>query len=335
MKKYTQRELLEDGFLSGIRAAAGVAKSVSEFIAPDSRGLFDTVKSGFDQVTNMVKAFGSDTKRVAREFLNQFEKKGQMINIKHKASKKGEKDMLGTGQRSFELYRPSVEGTGPQSFKPYKPSKHPFHYEIFEAEVNTDVSELASTSRSSSLSGSTSSNSALSGANSTVTENTTGTANTTGTNKSTFKLQTFGVKLVKVKDGANQWAAIGLVDKDGKEFVKQQKPDKQQQSDKANFYNALRQWKIDNIGPNAASVGINYQQAKAFLQSLGVQDPDRVLSSAGATSSTGTRAISNQILSVIDATLKSRGITEKTQLTTLNQLSLLTSYKNQIDTIKI
>ena len=93
-------------------------------------------------------------------------------------------------------------------------------------------------------------------------------------------------------------------------------------STKPKFVDALRDWKISNIGPSAATVGINYQQAKSFLQSLNVQDPDRVLSNAGIRD-IGSRIISNRQLADIEFTLKSRNLVECTQLDTLQQLKIL------------
>lgn len=93
-------------------------------------------------------------------------------------------------------------------------------------------------------------------------------------------------------------------------------------STKPKFVDALRDWKINNIGPSAATIGINYQQAKSFLKSLNVQDPDRVLSNAGIRD-TGTRIISNRQLADIEFTLKSRNLVECTQLDTLQQLKIL------------
>ena len=93
-------------------------------------------------------------------------------------------------------------------------------------------------------------------------------------------------------------------------------------STKPKFVDALRDWKINNIGPSAATVGINYQQAKSFLQSLNVRDPDRVLSNAGI-KDTGSRIISNRQLADIEFTLKSRNLVECTQLDTLQQLKIL------------
>jgi hypothetical protein len=92
-------------------------------------------------------------------------------------------------------------------------------------------------------------------------------------------------------------------------------------SNKPKFIEALRDWKINNIGPSAATVGINYQQAKAFLQSLNVSDPDRVLSQAGIQDQ--GRIISNRQLADVEFTLRSRNIVESTQLDTLRQFDVL------------
>lgn len=92
-------------------------------------------------------------------------------------------------------------------------------------------------------------------------------------------------------------------------------------NNKPKFTEALRDWKINNIGPSAATVGINYQQAKAFLKSLNVSDPNRVLSQAGIQDQ--GRIISNRQLADIEFTLRSRNIVECTQLDTLRQFDIL------------
>lgn len=99
--------------------------------------------------------------------------------------------------------------------------------------------------------------------------------------------------------------------------------------DKPKFYESLRAWKIKNIGPSAEKVGLTYQQLKQFLQSIDIQDPDRVLKNAGAKDS-GAGIVSNSILSTIESTLKSRGIVaEKTQINLLKQLNLLNDSYNK------
>lgn len=98
---------------------------------------------------------------------------------------------------------------------------------------------------------------------------------------------------------------------------------------KPKFYEALRDWKINNIGPNAANVGVNYQQLKAFLISIGVRDADRVLRGANITDR-GAISVSNRLLVNVEATLKSRGITESSQFNLLNQLILLNDSYNHI-----
>ena len=99
---------------------------------------------------------------------------------------------------------------------------------------------------------------------------------------------------------------------------------------KLKFYESLRDWKIKNIGPNAASVGITYKKLKDFLTSIKVQDPDRVLKSAGIQDK-GAQTIPNTSLSGVEATLKSRGIvTESSQINLIKQLNLLKDSYNKI-----
>lgn len=99
---------------------------------------------------------------------------------------------------------------------------------------------------------------------------------------------------------------------------------------KIKFYESLKNWKIKNIGPNAASVGVTYQQLKDFLKSINIQDPDRVLKSAGI-QDRGARTVPNTLLSGVEATLKSRGIvSENSQISLLKQLNLLKDSYNKI-----
>jgi hypothetical protein len=99
--------------------------------------------------------------------------------------------------------------------------------------------------------------------------------------------------------------------------------------DKPKFYESLRAWKIKNIGPSAEKVGLTYQQLKQFLQSINVQDPDRVLKNAGAKDS-GAGVVSNITLGNIESTLKGRGIVaEKAQINLIKQLNLLNDSYNK------
>jgi hypothetical protein len=99
--------------------------------------------------------------------------------------------------------------------------------------------------------------------------------------------------------------------------------------DKPKFNDALRKWKIQNIGPDAGNVGITYQQAKKFLQSLKVQDPDRVLNKAEI-KDRGAAIIPNSKLNTVKFTLQSRNIvSEETQINLLKQLNLLNDSYNK------
>lgn len=99
---------------------------------------------------------------------------------------------------------------------------------------------------------------------------------------------------------------------------------------KLKFYESLRDWKTKNIGPNAASIGITYKQLKDFLTSIKVQDPDRVLKSAGIQDK-GAQTIPNTSLSGVEATLKSRGVVaESSQINLIKQLNLMKDSYNKI-----
>jgi hypothetical protein len=105
--------------------------------------------------------------------------------------------------------------------------------------------------------------------------------------------------------------------------------------EKPKFNEALRKWKIQNIGPNAGNVGITYKQAKEFLQSLNVQDPDRVLKNADI-KDVGAAIIPNSKLNTVKFTLQSRDIvSEKSQINLIKQLKLLNdSYNNKYELSK-
>jgi len=90
------------------------------------------------------------------------------------------------------------------------------------------------------------------------------------------------------------------------------------------FYDELRNWKVKNIGPKAASVGISGHQMKKFLVSLGVKDPDRVIADrAGLDRTKYGTIISNKQVATIETVLKSRGIvteSKKSQKSLLKHL---------------
>lgn len=94
------------------------------------------------------------------------------------------------------------------------------------------------------------------------------------------------------------------------------------QASKPKFFEALRDWKKQNIGPEAGSVGIPYAKLKEFLKTLNVEDPDRVLRSAGIENK-GNRSIPNKDLGNVETTLKSRGIVSESNNTKLSQLELI------------
>ena len=95
------------------------------------------------------------------------------------------------------------------------------------------------------------------------------------------------------------------------------------------FYDELRDWKVKNIGPEAASVGITGHQMKEFLVSLGVKDPDRVIADrAGLDRLKYNTIVSNKQIATIETVLKSRGIvteSKKSQKSLLKHLQSLSS----------
>ena len=111
----------------------------------------------------------------------------------------------------------------------------------------------------------------------------------------------------------------GAPDKDGKDGK-----DGKDVKDGLKFYDELRDWKVKNIGPDAASVGINGHQMKEFLQSLGVKDPDRVIADrAGLNRVKYGTIVSNKQIATIETVLKSRGIvteSKKSQKSLLKHL---------------
>jgi len=93
---------------------------------------------------------------------------------------------------------------------------------------------------------------------------------------------------------------------------------------KPKFFDALRQWKVKTIGPDAATVGISGAQLKEFLISLNVPDPDRVIKGAGVDNY--GKSVSNKILDTIKATLQSRDLVSEnilSQKSILRRLQLL------------
>jgi len=93
------------------------------------------------------------------------------------------------------------------------------------------------------------------------------------------------------------------------------------------FYDALRNWKVENIGPQAASVGITGHQMKEFLVSLGVKDPDRVIADrAGLDKLKYDTIVSNKQIATIETVLKSRGIVTESKKSQKSLLKHLQSW---------
>ena len=132
-------------------------------------------------------------------------------------------------------------------------------------------------------------------------------------------------KLIEVKDDKGQ-----KIDKPTRVRRTQAQTPTQPAASKPKFYEALRDWKINNIGPNAVNNDLSYQQLRSFLTSIGIDDANTVLvlQNAGITGS-GAQTIPNSKLANLEASLKMIGITEKSQLNLLKQLNLLNDSYNK------
>ena len=87
------------------------------------------------------------------------------------------------------------------------------------------------------------------------------------------------------------------------------------------YYESLKEWKIQNIGPQAATVGITREQMKEFLKTLNVQDPDRIMDQAGVTHTNAI--VSNILQGRIKNTLQSRGIISENSSSQIELISQL------------
>ena len=75
---------------------------------------------------------------------------------------------------------------------------------------------------------------------------------------------------------------------------------------KPKFFASLKQWKIDNVGPDAGTVSITGIQLKEFLKTLKVEDPDRVLKQADI--KVNGAIPKNTKLGTLESIIKSRGL---------------------------
>ena len=121
-----------------------------------------------------------------------------------------------------------------------------------------------------------------------------------------------------------EWSFDKFKFDDGEEVVVGGGKSSPEETGKKKIYDELRNWKVKNIGPKAASVGINGHQMKKFLVSLGVKDPDRVIADrAGLDRTKYGTIISNKQVATIETVLKSRGIvteSKKSQKSLLKHL---------------
>ena len=91
---------------------------------------------------------------------------------------------------------------------------------------------------------------------------------------------------------------------------------------KPKFFETLKQWKIDNIGPSAGSVPPTGEHLDQFLKSLNVDDRQRILKQAGIKHTSGG-ATNPKKLTDLEGILKARGIvaeSKKSQKKLLNHL---------------
>ena len=83
-------------------------------------------------------------------------------------------------------------------------------------------------------------------------------------------------------------------------------PETEPEPSKPKFFASLKQWKIDNIGPEAGTVSITGIQLKEFLKTLKVEDPDRVLKQADI--KVNGAIPKNTKLGTLESIIKSRGL---------------------------
>jgi len=88
---------------------------------------------------------------------------------------------------------------------------------------------------------------------------------------------------------------------------------------KPKFFAAFKQWKINNIGPEADDVGVNGHQMKKFLVSLGLKDPDRVIADRAGLDNYG-KVLSSKQIDTIESLMKSRGLVSESKQSQKNIL---------------
>ncbi len=92
---------------------------------------------------------------------------------------------------------------------------------------------------------------------------------------------------------------------------------------KPKFFASLKQWKIDNVGPDAGTVSITGIQLKEFLKTLKVEDPDRVLKQADI--KVNGAIPKNTKLGTLESIIKSRGLVAES---TRSQKNILRVFKD-------
>lgn len=113
------------------------------------------------------------------------------------------------------------------------------------------------------------------------------------------------------KPGTGEGTAPGGDGKDGRDVIPPPttpEPEAETEPSKPKFFAALKQWKINNIGPSAGSVSLTGAQLKEFLKTLKLQDPKRVLKQAGIDADNGGTMVANRKLDTLEAIIKSRGL---------------------------
>lgn len=112
MYKFSQKQLIEEGFLDGIRAAGSAVRKGLEAIDPEAKKMFapiDALKGAASGVRGVYKAFtsGDPAIAVAKAFVeDSFVKQGTMLNLKYLSQSKGD-----TRGRIIPLSQKEIEET--------------------------------------------------------------------------------------------------------------------------------------------------------------------------------------------------------------------------------
>jgi len=114
-------------------------------------------------------------------------------------------------------------------------------------------------------------------------------------------------------DGGTSTGRDGQDGRDGRDITTSPPPsppepeaEPEVKPNKPKFFASLKQWKIDNVGPEAGTVSITGIQLKEFLKTLKVEDPDRVLKQADI--KVNGAIPKNTKLGTLESIIKSRGL---------------------------